>query len=113
MCEKDLFTNQSTEEMYGAKYESSFSNSTTDTSVYLNSTNNTQHSLPYDWSYNFWPLIIVVMPIVTVGGNLLVIVSDLFLTCALSALFRLARHMATVMSDMTTNKNARIPAPMI
>jgi hypothetical protein len=79
MREKDIFTTQSTEEIYGDRYESSFKNATADTSVYFNNTNHTQHSLPHDWSYNFWPLIIVVMPIVTVGGNLLVIVSDLFL----------------------------------
>ena len=76
MREKDLFTTQTTEDIYEARYESSVRNSTTDMGVYLNTTNNTQHSLPDDWSYNFWPLIIVIMPIVTVGGNLLVIVSD-------------------------------------
>ena len=76
MCEKDLFTTQSTEDIYEVGYESSLSNSATDMDVYLNTTNNTQQSLPYNWSYNFWPLIIVIMPIVTVGGNLLVIVSD-------------------------------------
>ena len=48
---------------------------------YTNETNQTvmfnanQTTIPDDWSYNFWPIMITIMPIVTVGGNLLVIVS--------------------------------------
>ena len=39
--------------------------------------NNSSHlSIPDDWSYNYWPLIIALMPLITVGGNLLVIVSN-------------------------------------
>ena len=37
--------------------------------------NANQTTIPDDWSYNFWPIMITIMPIVTVGGNLLVIVS--------------------------------------
>ena len=46
-----------------------------DMSAYVNSTEHVPPSYTDNWSYNFWPLIVMIMPVVTVGGNLLVIVS--------------------------------------
>ena len=51
--------------------EYSHTNDTNQTEMYKAN----QTTIPDDWSYNFWPIMITIMPIVTVGGNLLVIVS--------------------------------------
>ena len=47
----------------------------TESSAYVNSTEHVPPRYTDNWSYNFWPLIVMIMPVVTVGGNLLVIVS--------------------------------------
>ena len=65
--------------MFEAQNESQLTNVSRDRLLNMEDTNNTQSSLPGDWSYNYWPLIIAIMPLITVGGNLLVIVSDYFL----------------------------------
>ena len=74
-------TTESTEEILRGNYELALINFTDETND-VNSTNHTQYSTLETWSYNFWPLVIIIMPIVTVGGNLLVIVSsELILRC--------------------------------
>ena len=68
------YTDDLEQEDIGNTYGNAFTNSSERT-VYMNNTDDIPLNYPDDWSYNYWPLIIVIMPFVTVGGNLLVIVS--------------------------------------
>ena len=70
----DNSTDHSTEDTLEDMLDSSSVNSINETSAINNSTDG-QTALKNNWSYNYWPLIIIIMPLVTVAGNLLVMVS--------------------------------------
>ena len=79
----DHLTTEQSNPLFEAENEFSFSvtiqNNTNNGVFYKEDTNNSHHSMTDDWSYNYWPLIIAFMPLITVGGNLLVIVSKFWL----------------------------------
>ena len=74
--DQDDFNTKPSNLIFETQNESKLINITREGALYMDDTNNTQNSLPDDWNYNYWPLIIAIMPLVTIGGNLLVIVSN-------------------------------------
>ena len=77
----DHFTTQQSDSILVTENGFPLTNITKNGVLFNDSANNTHQSQPDDWNYNYWPLIISIMPLITVGGNLLVIVSiSLFLS---------------------------------
>ena len=72
----DNSTHHVTEDTLEDLLDSTSVNSINETSA-INSTTNGQTALKNNWSYNYWPLISIIVPLVTVAGNLLVMVRNI------------------------------------